>query len=501
MRNVSRALSIALALASTAFPQTSQLSGLIQDPQKAAVIGAEVSIKNQETGVKLSGTSNRQGIYTFAYLQPGVYEVTVQSPGFQTVTRRDVTLEVAQVGRMDFDLVLGSTNQAVTVSSEAIVLRTEDTSVATVVNRDFAENLPLNGRSFHTLFELTPGVVLTKASFGSSGQFAVNGQRADTNYFSVDGVSANIGVSITNNPGQSMAGAMMGQTSGGGTSNLVSVDALQEFRIQTSTFAPEYGRGVGAQISVVTRSGTNQYHGTLFDYFRNDKLDANDFFNNALRLDRPAERQNDYGGVIGGPILKDRTFFFGSYEGLQLRQPVTQIVDVPSMTARQGASPQMRPFFNLFPIPNGADNLTAAGVPNGFAKFSASYSNPADLSAKSLRVDHRLKNNMMLFSRYNHAPTKTVVRGLNTNLDVLATNLINTETFTAGMTWVVSPSVSNDLRFNRSRSNGAGLFSADNFGGGAAPDLNSIFPGYNNETGYYILTLSGGTNANWSTLR
>src|SRR5204862_5010511 len=151
-------------------------------------------------------------------------------------------------------------------------------------------------------------------------------------------------------------------TSGGGTSNLASLDALQEFRIQTSTFAPEFGRGPGAQITVATRSGANELHGSAFDYFRNDKLDANDWFNNANRLGRPAERQNDFGGVLGGRVIKDRTFFFFSYEGLRLYQPVTQILDVPSLAARAGATAGMRPFFDLFPLPNGPDNLDTRGL-------------------------------------------------------------------------------------------------------------------------------------------
>jgi hypothetical protein len=198
--------------------------------------------------------------------------------------------------------------------------------VGTVVDRNFVENLPLNGRSFQSLFELTPGVVMTRATFNEQGQFSVNGQRANANYFMVDGVSANIGVSAGAAPGQSAAGSLPALTALGTTNNLVSVDALEEFRILTSSYAPEFGRTPGAQISITTRSGSNKFSGTIFNYFRNDALDANDWFANNRGLKRAAIRQNDFGGVLGGPIARDHAFFFFSYEGLRLRQP--QVVRV-----------------------------------------------------------------------------------------------------------------------------------------------------------------------------
>ena len=205
----------------------------------------------------------------------------------------------------------------------------ESAAVSTVVDRQFAENLPLNGRSFQTLIQLTPGVVLTTSSYASDGQFSVNGQRADSNYWMVDGVSANIGVSSSSAATDTLSGSLGGFSAQGGTNSLVSVDAMQEFRIQTSTFAPEFGRTPGGQISIVTRSGTNQFHGTAFDYFRNDVLDANNWFNGTSTtppLPKAEERQNDFGGTFGGPIIKDRTFFFFSYEGLRLRLPQTALI-------------------------------------------------------------------------------------------------------------------------------------------------------------------------------
>ncbi len=224
------------------------------------------------------------------------------------------------------------------MQASAPLLNTSDASVSTLIGNRFVENLPLNGRSFSSLIDLAPGVVLAPASIYEQGQFSVNGQRPDANYFLVDGVSANLGnVGAGSSLYQGGAGQLPVTSSFGGTSNLVSLDALEEFRIQTSTFAPEYGRTPGAQISVVTKSGTNTFHGTAFEYFRNDKLDANDWFANRNGLARPELRQNDFGGVLGGPIEKDKLFFFGSYEGLRVRQPHVANGVVPSLATIQNA--------------------------------------------------------------------------------------------------------------------------------------------------------------------
>ncbi len=177
-------------------------------------------------------------------------------------------------------------SEAVTVEGGAPLVNTTSGAVSTVIDRAFVENLPLNGRSFQTLIMLTPGVVVTPTSFNDQGQFSVNGQRADANYFTVDGVSANFGVTGYFPMMQTASGALPALSAAGGTNSLVSVDALQEFRIQTSSFAPEFGRTPGGQISIVTRSGTNAFHGSLFEYFRHDALDAEDWFVNANGLDK-----------------------------------------------------------------------------------------------------------------------------------------------------------------------------------------------------------------------
>ncbi|MDQ3818804.1 MAG: TonB-dependent receptor, partial [Acidobacteriota bacterium] len=312
---------------------TATLSGTVMDEAGALIPSVNITLLNLSTALQRHATTNHEGSYTIPLLPPGRYNVTAQRAGFTTVEIRNVVLNTGDQLALRVKLKVGEIGESVTVIEDPSSLQ-QAAAVGTVVNRNFVENLPLNGRSFQSLFELTPGVVLTRATFNEQGQFSVNGQRANANYFMVDGVSANIGVSAGSAPGQAAAGTLPALTAFGSTNNLVSVDALEEFRILTSAYAPEFGRTPGAQVSIITRSGGNEFRGSVFDYFRNDALDASDWFANSRGLKRPAIRQNDFGGVLGGPILKDRTFFFFSYEGLRLRQPQVALTEVPSVSAR-----------------------------------------------------------------------------------------------------------------------------------------------------------------------
>lgn len=380
--------------------------------------------------------------------------------------------------------------ESVTVSDGSAVLARVDATVSTVINRQFVENLPMNGRSLQSLIALTPGVVMTKATFGEQGQFSVNGQRANANYFTLDGVSANIGVSAGLTLVQSASGSLPGLGATGGTNTLVSVEALEEFRVQTSSYPAEYGRMPGAQVTMLTRSGTNRLHGSLFDFFRNDVLDANDWFANAERLPKPALRQNDFGGVLGGPIRKDRTFFFASYEGLKLRQPQVQATDVPTMDSRSRAGRSTKKFLDAFPLPNRPDGRL------GFAQFVASYTDSSALHASSLRVDHLFGTRVSAFGRYNHAPSNTVARLLSLNNPT--TTVANTDTLTMGATWVISPRLTNELRFNQSYTTGESFSRLDDFGGARPLEPEEFFPStvdVANAFGRY--TLSGGINSGW----
>jgi hypothetical protein len=420
----------------------------------------------------------------------------ISDPGFRTINVTGLTVNVQDHLEQNFKLVVGSVSESITVESGSPLVNTESATVSTVVDRQFAENLPMNGRSFQTLIELTPGVVLTTSSLDSDGQFSVNGQRPDSNYWMIDGVSANIGMSSNSSASDTLAGSLGGFSAQGGTNSLVSVDAMQEFRIQTSTFAPEFGRTPGGQISIVTRSGANQFHGTAFDYFRNDVLDASNWFDgftNVPPLPKAEERQNDFGGTLSGPVLKDRTFFFLSYEGLRLRLPTTSLSTVPDASytsgttnSRQNATPAMKPFLNAFPLPSlnspeilcnpTMDYLCPPSGETGTAALNASYSNRSSLDAASLRVDDRPNDKLTLFGRYNYSPSKLLQRpgtGSGLPLNVLNDIRIPTETATLGATWMASPALTDDLRLNYSRVKSTSGYRLDSFGG-AVPFLSSL---------------------------
>ena len=283
--------------------------------------------------------------------------------------------------------------------------------------------------------------------------------------------------------------ALLGSFSAlGGTNSLVSVDAMQEFRIQTSTYAPEFGRTPGGQISIVTRSGTNQFHGTAFSIicemmFWTPTIGLT-VTTISLPLPKAKERQNDFGGTFGGPIFKDRTFFFFSYEGLRLRLPQTTLSMVPDTSARQNAVSAMQPFLNAFPISNGADDIAT-----GAAAFNASYSDPATLNAYSLRLDHKLSDKLGAFIRYAYSPSELLQRGNGSALSTVYSSKITTQTVTVGTTWAISSELVNDLRFNYSRTNNTTLSYLDNFGG-AVPLASPPFPSpFTNQNGQLFLNV------------
>lgn len=466
--------------------QTADLSGAVKDSTGAAIANARVMIRNRSVNLLRETTTNGDGFFNLFQLSPGSYEIEISSAGFAATKISDVTLNIGDRRTLNIELSLAAVGATVEVVNESSLLD-ESPAVATTVDRRFVENLPLNGRSFQSLIQLTPGVVLTKSS-QDAGQFSVNGQRANANYFTVDGVSANVGINANPAVGQAGAGSLPGLTALGTTSNLVSIDALQEFKIQTSTYAPEFGRTPGGEVQLLTRSGTNRFSGGVFEYFRNDRLDANDFFANRAGLKRPPLRQNLFGGTFSGPLFlplfgegmpffydgRDRTFFFVSYEGLRLRQPQTALSTVPSLASRRQAriqAPQVAPFFDAYPLPNGRD------LANNLSEFNASYSNPSNFDATSLRADHKANQNLTIFGRFNHSPSETIVRSPR-QLATVTTTEIETTTLTLGADAVISSRAANEFRANYSLSRGASLSSLDNFGGAVPPALSQIFPAF-----------------------
>ena len=505
-------IAFCLLAAPAARPQTetASMSGVVRDPQSAVVPGVEVSATRAETGTVATTTTNEAGIYAFSALLPGHYRLSVRKQGFKEIATQEILLSVQDRVEQNFFLDIGSTTETITVEAGAGMINTQDATVSTVVDRQFADKLPLNGRSFQSLIELTPGVVLTPNNGSETGQFSINGQRPNANYWMVDGVSANIGMSAAGYVGQGLAGSLGATNVFGGTNGLVSVDALQEFRIQTSTYAPEFGRAPGGQISIATRSGTNQFSGSAFEYFRNEVLDANDWFANSAGLARPVERQNDFGGTFSGPILKNRTFFFFSYEGMRLQLPQTALALVPDINpqdpySRQFAAPAMQPYLNAYPLPNGPEVLDENGNHQGVAQFNTTFPNPGSLDAYSLRVDHKLGDHLNLFGRFNYSPSTLSERGLYSGLNSVNSVESNILTATGGATWTISPTANNDFRFNYSRTNNYNTVQLDNFGGakpvtfplpGSIPAQNTYFRFSVFSLGNYsdLVTGAGGQN-------
>lgn len=476
---------VALAQSSTA-----TLSGTVEDQTGALVAGASVALVNVAQGSQRLATTNNEGRFIFPLLPPGQYSVTATREGFAPVEVKNVALNVNDQVALRITLTIGEISQSVEIVEGASLVN-ESAEVATVVDRQFVGNLPLNGRSVQALITLTPGVVQTRVSSNDLGQFSVNGQRADSNYFTVDGVSANLAMSGTANQGQTLGGTLPGLTVFGGTNNLVSVDALEEFKVLTSSYAAEFGRSPGAQVSMVTRSGTNDFHGAVFDYVRNDLFDANDWFANRNGFAKPPLRQNDFGGIFHGPILlprfgeggrqpwydgRNRTFFFLSYEGLRLRQPqVISLAEVPSMNLRQTSPPRIQPYLNAFPVPNGAE------LSNGLAHFSATYSSPATLDATSIRIDHNWGAKFGVFGRFNHAPSETTSRST-LQLSSPRTVAFKMRTFTIGATFSPTATTHNDLRINYSDNAAGAFFALDSFGGAVPVADSALFPSFASAT-------------------
>jgi hypothetical protein len=425
--------SLLFAVTAPAQAPNGAISGIVLDSSGASIAGADVTVVNDATGVQYFGKSNEDGVYVVPNLPPGQYRLQVGKLGFKTIIKPDIGLNVEDALSINFTLPLGAASETVTVLGGAPLINTDSGAVSTVIDRNFVENLPLNGRSFNALLQLTPGVVIAPSSSSDQGQFSIAGQRTSANNFLIDGVSANFGVSPEFGLGTSGTGGAQAFSAVGGTSSLASVEALQEFRIETSSFAPEFGRSPGGQVLLTTRSGTNTYHGGLYEYFRNNVLDANDWFANRAHKARAPERHNDFGGFLGGPIQTDKTFFFVSYEAARLRQPNTQIVQVPSEYARGTVPAPIAPFIDAYPQPD--DRAAVSGVYT--APFTGSFSNPATLNAGSIRVDHTFNSKLTIFGRYNEAPSDTAQR--TQSLNEVDTSEVDTRTITLGTTIAVSP--------------------------------------------------------------
>jgi len=476
-------LILLLLIAASAHGQTSTgaLSGTVLDAKEGLIKDARVTLTDPAKGYRREAVTNESGAFVFTQLPPSTYALSVENPGFRTTRFDTLTINADDQRSIRVELELAGQQESVTVTAEAPLVR-EAPAVATAVDQSFIENQPLNGRSFQGLLTLSPGVVLATPSLPSQGQFSVNGQRTGSNYFTVDGVSANFGMPFATTPYEGSGGGTPSFSAQGSTASLASVDAVQEFTIQTSTYAPEYGRQPGGQVAIVTRSGTNALHGSLFEYFRNDKLDASSWFANYNGLQRPTLRQNDFGFTVGGPVTlptvydgRNRTFFFASYEGLRLIQPdVASNRRVPTVEARQQATGAVKALLENYPLPTGP---AFADAPLE-AAYAASFSNPSDLDATAFRVDQSLGSKVTIFGRYSYAPSATEQRARYAAASYVAELPGKSQTLTIGSTMILSPSINNDLRLNYSRSRASQFYRQTEFGGAKLLPDNFLLPDF-----------------------
>jgi hypothetical protein len=499
---------------------TANLSVTVTDSSGAVIPGAHLVLRNADTNREQQNESSKSGSATFPFLKPGHYKLTVSKDAFADVVIDHILLNVGDDKFLQLSLKVGSPSQTVNVDGSGLTINTTDASVSTMVDRKFVENAPLNGRSFQDLISMTPGVITqspqTAQNIGANGDFSVNGQRTESNYYMVDGVTGNVGSGLGSGvPQAATSGSVAASTALGTTQSLVSVDALQEFRVQSSSYSAEYGRSPGGQFSFATRSGTNSLHGTAFDYLRNNFFDANDWFNDYYGKQISALRQNDFGGTLGGPITipglyngRDKSFFFTSYEGLRLTQPQPAAIQyVPDTNLRNGAAAALQPILNAFPIQNGKEELvpctqgptsaypcpsgnpTGTSVKSGLADFIKVYSIPSRIDSTSVRVDHVFHPRLLVFFRFGDTPSSVTSRTLSS----INKSVMNTQTYTLGATSQLSRRVANEFRLGYSRADSTQTQSIDSFGGATAVDLASAtgLSGYSNGYASVGLTFSG----------
>ena len=444
------------------------LTGTVSDSTGAVIPNVQVSIKNQGTGEVRSVNVDSAGFYSAPNLLPGTYDVSATATGFATTVQNGVVLTVGAQQLLNIKMKVGQIAEKVEVTDEAPAVQLTNSTIAGVVGQDAVAQLPLNGRDWTSLATLQPGVDSVgsiqantgspdRARRGYGVQMTISGSRPTQNNYRIDGISVN---DYTNGGPGSVEGSTLG------------VDAVQEFSVLTSNYSAEYGRTSGGVVNALTKSGTNRFHGDVYEYLRNSALDTRNYFDPVGQI--PAFRRNQFGAALGGPIWKDRTFFFADYEGLRQNQGISSTVPVPSLAARQGilcSIPQPGPSgcsthrvsgaFNPDPA-TGIDKavlpyLGLWGLPNagltgngdvGFYSFTAPHITSENFGTG--RVDHRFSSNDSLFASYQYdAATATQPDPAN---DVLVGNSTGRAYASVEETHIFSSQVVNSARFGFNRS-------------------------------------------------
>jgi hypothetical protein len=385
-----------LLCGSAAFGQTSGLVGLVTDASGAAVPQAFISLLNQNTGLRRSARTDARGVYVVDSLPAATYRVVAAMPGFQTEVRVGVRIEDGRDHRLDFRLRIGDRWEAVTVSSTPDLRGPDDASLGTIVSGSTANELPLNGRGFLGLLELQPGVLTTPVRPEDQGQFSANGQRAGANFVTVDGISANFNVSGAT---QAWAGGLPALSAMGSMQPVAQMESIAEARITTADASAASARTAGAQLALTTQSGGNQFHGGVAYDFRNGALDANDWFRNRSGLSRAPTNSDQLSATAGGPIRRDRTFFFAGFEYLRLHAPTTITTGVPDPGTFHADDPLVEGLVNLYRPPNGPS------IGGGLAWRTAAEEHASGVRSGAVRLDHSFAEGRNAFLRWQHAPS------------------------------------------------------------------------------------------------
>ena len=367
LRNAVILLLATLGAGATLHAQTAgSISGTITDATGGALAGASVTVKDLETGALRTATADESGRYVVASLDVGLYEVRAEETGFKAEVRTGITLTIGQQAEVNLTLQVGQAQESVVVSEDAPVVSVTTQDISGLVGERQVKELPLNGRSYDQLLTLNPGVVnYTSQRAGATGtsnsvvgnMFSTSGRRPQENLYLLNGVEFTSASEINNTPG-------------GVSGQLLGVDAVREFVVVKDSYGAEYGKRPGAQVSIVTASGTNLLHGDAYEFLRNSALDARNFFD---RCAIPGFQRNEFGGSLGGPLHRDKSFLFGNYEGFRQHLGLSDLTLVPDNNSRASAVASIQPLLALWPVANGPELLTSTGAPSGVAE---AFTNP-----------------------------------------------------------------------------------------------------------------------------
>jgi Carboxypeptidase regulatory-like domain len=443
------ALLVTLAIAWPVHAQVAaSIAGIVTDPSGAPVPAATVTTKNLETGAVRSATTDGTGRYLILSLAVGQYEVRVTKAGFKEEVRSGIQLAIGQEARVDLNLQVGAVTTQIIVTSDASFVSTTTSDISGLVGARQIKELPLNGRSYDLLLPLNPGVVnFTSEKTGGTGisnsttanNFAVEGNRPQQNLFLLNGVE--------------YTGAAENNMQPGGPSGmLLGVDAVREFNVQRDSYSAEFGKHPGGQVIIVTQSGSNQWHGALFEFLRNNALDAPNFFDQGSA---PPFQRNQFGAALGGPILKDKTFFFSNYEGFRQHLHQTSVAFVPGLAARAAAAPSVQPLLNLWPTPPpGTPELDIPGQTYGISQVFSSPLQTIREDFGTARLDHIFSPKDSLAAIYTVDDgddfTATPLDPFSSDILTLREQVVSLEE-----THVFSPAILNTARIGFSR---AGYF-------------------------------------------